>query len=132
MGQLHIDSSIRALRYLASRTIFSDSPLASMITGLIKVLTFVCSSLFTGDMISYCSKMSTNLFTLSCKCIGTLLAFVFLKIASGYKGNCSGECCINCWIFQQQFGYFFRIRFVLFENVEKKHNEKFLLFFCIL
>ena len=37
MGQLHIDSSISELRYLESRTIFNDSPLARMITGLMKV-----------------------------------------------------------------------------------------------
>ena len=58
MGQLRLDSSISELRYLASRTIFSDSPLAKMITGLIKMLPFGCSSLFTGDINSYCSKMS--------------------------------------------------------------------------
>ena len=32
IGQLHLDSSISELRYLASRTTFSDSPLARMIT----------------------------------------------------------------------------------------------------
>ena len=40
MGQLHVHSSISELRYLPSRTIFSDSTLAKMITGLIKVLPF--------------------------------------------------------------------------------------------
>ena len=91
MGQLHFVSSISELRYVASRTIFSDSSLAKMITGLIKVLPFRCSSLFTGDIISYCSKMSSSRFTLSCKCIGTLLALCFLKTASPFKGKCSGE-----------------------------------------
>ena len=67
MGQLQFDSSISELRYLASKTIFSDSPFARMITGLMMVLPFGCSSLFTGDIISYCSKISSNLFTLSCK-----------------------------------------------------------------
>ena len=67
MGQLHLVSSISELRYLASRTIFSDSPLARMITGLIKVLPFGSSSWFTGNIISYCSKLSSSLFTLSCK-----------------------------------------------------------------
>ena len=67
IGQLHFDSSIDQLRYLASKTIFSDSPFARMITGLIKVLPFGCSSLLTGEIISYCSKMSSNMFTLSCK-----------------------------------------------------------------
>ena len=91
MGQLHLVSSISEMRYLASRTIFSDFPLAKMITGLIKVLPFSCSSLFTDDIISYCSKISSSLFTLSCKCFGTLLALCFLKTASGFKGKCSGE-----------------------------------------
>ena len=67
MGQLHFDSSMSELRYLASRTIFNDSPLARMITGFINVLPFGCSSLFTGDIMLYCSKISSNLFTLSCK-----------------------------------------------------------------
>ena len=40
------------LRYLASRTVFSDSLLAKIITGLIKVFPFGCSSFFTGDMVS--------------------------------------------------------------------------------
>ena len=53
MGQLHFDSSISELRYLASKTIFGDSPFARMITGLMKVLPFGCSFLFTGDIISY-------------------------------------------------------------------------------
>ena len=67
MGQLHFDSSISELRYLASKTIFGDLLFARMITGLIKVLPFGCSFLFTGAIISYCSKISSNLFTLSCK-----------------------------------------------------------------
>ena len=88
IGQLHFDSSISELRYLASRTNLSDSPFARMITGLIKVLPFGCSSLFTGDIVSYCSKISSNRFKLSCKCIGTLLALSFSKTASGFKGKC--------------------------------------------
>ena len=67
MGQLHFNSSISELRYLASKTNFSDSSFTRMITGLMNVLPFGCSSLFTGDVISYCSKISSNLFTLSCK-----------------------------------------------------------------
>ena len=43
------------LRYLASRTIFSDSPSVRIITWLIKVFPLGCSSLFTGDMISFYS-----------------------------------------------------------------------------
>ena len=38
MGQLHLDSSISELRYLASKIILSDSPLARLITGFMKVL----------------------------------------------------------------------------------------------
>ena len=56
MGQLHFDSSISELRNLASKTIFNDSPLARMITGLMKVLPLGCSSLFTGDIIC-CFKL---------------------------------------------------------------------------
>ena len=67
MGQLHLDSSISELRYLASKTIFSDSTFAKMIRGLINLFPFGCSSLFTGDIILYCSKISNNLLTLSCK-----------------------------------------------------------------
>ena len=67
IGQLHFDSSIGELRYLASKTIFNDSPFARMITGLIKVLPFGCSSLFTGEIILYCSRISSNLYILSCK-----------------------------------------------------------------
>ena len=65
IGKLQLDSPMSELRYLASRTIFGDSPLTRMITGLIKLFPFGCSSLFAGDMISYCSKMSSNLLTLS-------------------------------------------------------------------
>ena len=67
IGQLLFDSSISELRYLASKTIFSDSPFARMKRGLLNVLLFGCSSLFTGDIISYCSKIFSNLLTLSCK-----------------------------------------------------------------
>ena len=58
-----------------------------MRTGLIKVLPFGCASLFMGDIISFYSKISSNRFTLSCKCTGTLLALCFLKTASGFKGK---------------------------------------------
>ena len=88
MDQLHFDSSISDLSYLASKTIFSDSPFARIMTGLMKVLPFGCFSLFTGDMISYCSKILSNRFTLSCKWIGILLALCFLKTASGFNGRC--------------------------------------------
>ena len=121
MGQLHFDSSISELRYLASRTIFSDSPLARMITGLIKVFPFGCSSLFTGDIILYCSKISCNRFILSCKCIGTLLALCFSKTASGFKGKCNGH---QIWMLRKLLDILTiiwlisQIRFVLFESVE--------------
>ena len=51
IGQLHLDSSTSELRYLASRTIFYDSPFAKTITGFMNALSFGCSSLFTGEMI---------------------------------------------------------------------------------
>ena len=54
------------LRYLASRTLFNDSPFAKMITGFMNVLHLGRSSLFTGEKISYCSSISSNLLTLSC------------------------------------------------------------------
>ena len=40
IGQLHFDSSISELRCLASKTTFSDSRFARMITGVLKVLPF--------------------------------------------------------------------------------------------
>ena len=97
-----------------------------MITELIEVLPFGCSSLFTGDIISYSSKMSSSLFTLSCKCIGTLLALCFLKIASGFKGKCIGELIFPTQILMLhklfeiliKIRLIYRILFVLFGNVE--------------
>ena len=79
------------LRYLVSRTIFNNSPFAKMIKGFINVLPFGCTSLFTIEMSSYCSSMSSNRLTLSCKLIGTLFARCFLKTASGFKGKFCGE-----------------------------------------
>ena len=67
MGQLHLDTSMRELRYLASKTMLNDSPLDRIITGFMNVFPFGCSSSFTGEMISYCPNMSSNLLTLSCK-----------------------------------------------------------------
>ena len=67
MGQLHLDSSISELRSFASKTIFKDSLFAKMITGFMNVLPFSCSSLFTGEMISYYSSISSNRLTLSCR-----------------------------------------------------------------
>ena len=88
MGQLNLNSSVREMRYLAPRTIFSDSTLAR----LMKVFPLCCSSFFTGDMISFCLRTSGSLFTLSCKWIGTLLSRCFLKTASGSRERCNGEC----------------------------------------
>ena len=67
MGQLNLYSSMSELRYLASKTIFKDSPLAKIAIGFMNVFPFGCSSLFTGEIISLCSCMSSNLLTLSCK-----------------------------------------------------------------
>ena len=75
IGQLHFDSSISELRYQASKTIFSDSPFSRMITGLMKVLPFGCSSLFTGDIISFCSKIS--IIYLSCRVSESVLYLLF-------------------------------------------------------
>ena len=65
MGQLHLDSSIGELKYLASKTIliFSDTHLARIFTGFMKLFSFGCSSLFSGEINPYCSRMSHNLFT---------------------------------------------------------------------
>ena len=73
MGQLNLDLSVGELRYLASSTIFSDSTLAR----LMKTFPIGCSSFFTGDMISFCSRTSSSLFTLTCKWIGSLLSLCF-------------------------------------------------------
>ena len=79
------------MRYLAPRTIFNDYLLARIITGLIKVFPFGCSSLFTGDIIWYCSRMSSSLLTFHVNEFVLYLLFVFLKNASGFMGKCSGE-----------------------------------------
>ena len=54
------------LRYLASSTIFNSFPLAKIIAVFMNVFRFGCSSLFPGEINSYCSRKSSNLFTLSC------------------------------------------------------------------
>ena len=76
MGQLHLDSSRSEFRDLESRIIFSDSPFARIITGLINVVFFGFSFLFTGDMISNCSRMSSNL--LICRVSGLVLYLLFV------------------------------------------------------
>ena len=83
----NLDSSRSELMYLASKTICNDSLLAKIITVFMNAFSFGCSSLFTGEMISFCS----NILTLSFKGIGTLLARYILKTLSGFRGRCSGE-----------------------------------------
>ena len=79
------------MRYLASRTFFSVSPLARIITGLIKGLSFWLLFFVFGVINLYCSRMSRSMFILTCKRYGTLLARCFLKIESTLSGRCSGE-----------------------------------------
>ena len=67
ISQLHFDLSMSELRYLASRTIFKDLPFAMMITEFMKVLPSGCSSLFFGEMILYCSSISSIWLNFSCK-----------------------------------------------------------------
>ena len=55
------------------------------------MFTSVFCSLLTGEIISCSSRISKNLFTLSCKCIDTSLDRCFLKTASVLSGRCSGE-----------------------------------------
>ena len=52
MGQLHFDLSIGEIKYRASRTILSDSPLARLFTGLMNVFLLGRCFLFTGEIIS--------------------------------------------------------------------------------
>ena len=52
IGQLPFDSSIIEFRFRATKTILSASPLARIITGLINLFPFGCSSLLTGKKIS--------------------------------------------------------------------------------
>ena len=85
MGQLHLDSSIGELRYLASRTIFSDSPLARMITGLIKVLPFGCSSLFTGEIIFFVLKCQVVCLLYLVSVLVLYLLFAFKKLRQVLK-----------------------------------------------
>ena len=66
--------------------VLSDYPLARKNTGLINVFPLGRFSLLTGEIILCCSLLSENLFTLSCKCIGFLLARCFLKTASCLSG----------------------------------------------
>ena len=60
IGQLHLDSSIILFKYLASKTIFSDSPFHRMITGFVNVLLVDNCSLLTGDTISYHFNTSSS------------------------------------------------------------------------
>ena len=66
MGQLHFDSSSSEFYHCASETVFSDSPLARIVTGFMnKCFSVGFLFFFTGDIISYYSRMSRSLFTLS-------------------------------------------------------------------
>ena len=66
MGQLQFDSSSREFYHCASETVFSDSPLARIVIGFMSESFSVgFMFFFTGDIFSYCSRMSRSLFTLS-------------------------------------------------------------------
>ena len=53
MGQLHFDSLSREFYHCASETVFSDSPLARIVTGFMnKGFPSDSCSFFTGDIIS--------------------------------------------------------------------------------
>ena len=60
IGQLHFDSSIILFKYLASKTIFSDSPFRAMITGFVNVLPLENCSLLTDEIISYFFNTSSS------------------------------------------------------------------------
>ena len=77
ISQLHFDSAITLFTYLASRTIFKDSPFRNMITGFVNVFPVDSCSLFTGAMMSYISKTSSIFWILSLRCIDTLLILCF-------------------------------------------------------
>ena len=70
-------------------------------------LLFGCWSLFTGEMISCCLRISKCLFSLACNCKGTL-ARCFLKIASVLNGRCNVECSfsISNFALAYTFGHF--------------------------
>ena len=80
MGWLPLESSISELRHLASRTFSNEFPLARIKNGFLNVFRFGCSSFLTGEMISFCSNLFSNLLILSCKWIGTLLVRCFWKL----------------------------------------------------
>ena len=92
VGQMHFDSSIREYTYRASRTILNQSPLARKILGMMNMYSLGCCFFFTGEIISYCSRIFKSLTTFSCKCSGTIIARYSLKNASGSIGRCGGEC----------------------------------------
>ena len=87
IAQLHLDSSIMLFKYLASSTIFRDSPFRSIITGFVNVFPVDSCSLLTGAMMSYFFNISNSFCILSRRCIGTLLIRCFLKIASFFIGR---------------------------------------------
>ena len=93
MDQLPLDTSIRELRYFGSKTNFNDSPFARMTAGLMKVFLFGCRFLINGDMISFCSRISSNVFVYFILQIDWYpLACCFLKTALDLRGRSNGEC----------------------------------------
>ena len=81
IGQLHLYSFITLFRYLASETIFSDSPFRKKITGFFNVLPVESCSLFMVIW-GHFLRTSSSFGILSYRWIGTLLTRCFLRIAS--------------------------------------------------
>ena len=93
IGQLQFDASTKELRYLASRTIFSDSHLARIVLGLINVFLLGFCSLLTGEIIFYCSRMYRSLFFLFLYRSWYFTCSLFvLKTTSILSRRCSDEC----------------------------------------
>ena len=108
ISQLHLDSSISELRYLASRTnCFNDSPFAKMITWLTNVLLFGCISAFTAKMISFCSNTSSNRLICLAIELGLYLLVVFRKMHQILEVNVMVNLlfqhqiryCVRFWVF---------------------------------
>ena len=65
MRQLHFDTAMRELKYLASNTSLRDLSFARKIFGVSNVIHFDCCSILTGDIISYFLRKSSSPMTLS-------------------------------------------------------------------
>ena len=87
IGQLHFDSSIMLFKYLASSTIFKDSPFRSIITGFVNVFPVDSCSLFYRCNYVIFLRTSNSFCIRSRRCIGTLLILCFLNIASFFIGK---------------------------------------------